>query len=220
MPTTVTRPHLAAMLAVAALMGALAALVASRAYHRWQQESGPDCPVEQAGPADVVMFGDSLTQLHCWRADHPDVAIVNRGRIGNTTRNLLPRVDEILVRRPKAVVMLIGTNDIAGGRQVPAIAADYRRLVARLAPVTRLYLVTVPPCGSDDCDPAEQARIVPLNRAIVSLAGEYHTGLIDLYGALATPDGRMANEYSTDGEHLNRAGYAVWDRLLEPVWKR
>jgi lysophospholipase L1-like esterase len=220
MAPPITRSHLLALLAVAALIGALAALIASRAYHRWQQEDGPECPLERAGPADVVMFGDSLTQFHCWRADHPRLTIVNRGRAGDTTDNLLARVDEILLRRPKAVVLLVGTNDIARGRPVPAIVGNYRRLVARLAPATRLYLVTVPPCSSGDCDSAEQARIVPLNRAIASLAAEHRAGLIDLYGALATPDGGMPEKYTTDGEHLNQAGYAVWDRLLEPVWTR
>jgi lysophospholipase L1-like esterase len=210
--------HVTAMLIGAMLLGAVGALVA-RHFYGWPIVRDEDsCPTERAGPADVIMLGDSLVEGYCWKADHPELVVLNRGRAANTTTDVYNRLDELLVRHPKVIVLLGGTNDIDRGWTVREIGTEYRKVVAKLAPVAHLVLVTVPPCSHPNCSAEEKARIVPLNREIARIAHANDARLIDLYGAIATPEGEMPHAFSFDGLHLNEAGYARWNELLEPVW--
>lgn len=207
------------VLVATAMLGGVAALAVRHWYPKPLLRSEDTCPIGRAGPADVVMLGDSFIQEHCWKREHPGLALVNRGRYGNTTTDVANRIEEILVRHPKVVVLLVGTNDIDRERSVQAIAADYRGIVERLAPIARLYVVTVPPCSHPNCSAEEKARIVPLNLAISAIAKAHNVTVIDLYSVLATPDGEMPSSYTYDGMHLNAAGYAKWNELLAPVWR-
>ena len=219
MPLALSR-RLIAMLLGAMLLGAVGALVA-RHFYGWPIVRDEDsCPLERPGPADVIMLGDSLVQGYCWKADHPALVVLNRGRAGNTTIDVYNRLDEIIVRHPKVIVLLVGTNDIDRQWTVRKIATEYRKIVAKLVPVARLVLVTVPPCSHPNCSAEEKARIVPLDREIAQIAQANKATLIDLYGAIATPEGEMPRSLSFDGLHFNEAGYAKWNELLAPVWPK
>ena len=92
--------------------------------NRWAQQVQQD---QQA----VVFLGDSITQL--WGDDlggsFPGMKVANRGISGDTTRGVLIRLDEDVVRlHPSAVVLLIGTNDLEE-HGYPEHAAENLRLI-------------------------------------------------------------------------------------------
>ena len=81
----------------------------------------------------VVFLGDSITQG--WGDDlggvFPGVKVANRGISGDTTRGVLIRLKEdVLDLNPRAVVMLIGTNDLEEKATPETIAGDFQLLIA------------------------------------------------------------------------------------------
>ena len=72
------------------------------------------------------MPGDSLTEGIDWRELFPDVKILNRGIGGDTSAGVLNRLDEVIGRHPKIVVLMIGANDLRMGVPVPQVAANIR----------------------------------------------------------------------------------------------
>src|SRR5215468_11507810 len=87
---------------------------------------------QTAGVADAVMLGDSHIEGIDWRELFPDVKILNRGISGDTSAGVLNRLDEVIGRHPKIVVLMIGANDLQMGVPVPLVDANIRSIVQTL----------------------------------------------------------------------------------------
>lgn len=75
--------------------------------------------------ADLVMFGDSITEWAPWADIFRDVSMVNRGLAGDTTTGMLRRIDTTLNVKPKLVCFMAGINDLAQGYDVEHIYQNY-----------------------------------------------------------------------------------------------
>lgn len=217
--------------ALAALLGLLAALAPAGEVEDWAQlgryrAANATLQAQPADAARVVFMGDSITEG--W-GDQPaspftDRHRVNRGVSGQTTAQMLLRFrPDVLALRPRLVVLLAGTNDIAGntGPMTPeAIAGNVRSMVqlARAEGVG-VVLCTVLPVKRYPWAPALKPvpQVAELNRMLHALAREYRTGWVDYHAALVDRDGGLPATYSGDGVHPNAAGYAVMRRLIEPA---
>ena len=172
-----------------------------------------------AGPADVVMLGDSLTDGAEWQEIFPDQAIVNRGIDGDTADGVRERLDAVLALRPLVVVLMIGINDLTDGpggtgrRSVEATFADVRAIVERLvAAGARVVLMSTLPCNVTLGAWKSCAAVAPGVRSLnVKLAGlaSARVAWVDLAARLSDTGGLRA-EYTFDGVHLNGEGYRVW----------
>jgi len=171
----------------------------------------------------VVFAGDSL--VAGWRSlgnDFPALPTANRGIGGDVSRGLLFRFQEdVLDLHPRAIVVLIGTNDLSA-RQAPAgtlfnIAAmlDLARRHDARVPVV---LCTLPPRAHRDA-PVEPARLAELNAGIQALAaGRAGVTVVDLFEPFSAVDGSIdAHYFAADRLHLSAAGYARWRSVLAPV---
>lgn len=183
----------------------------------------------QARPADaarVVFMGDSITEM--W-GEQPgglfsDRHLVNRGISGQTTAQMLLRFrPDVLALKPRLVVLLAGTNDIAGNTgpiSVEEIAGNMRSMVqlARAEGVA-VVLCAVLPVKRYPWAPEVQPvpQVAALNRMLHALAQEYRTGWVDYHAALVDRDGGLPTAYSGDGVHPNAAGYAVMRKLVAPA---
>src|SRR5215218_3830 len=87
---------------------------------------------ELSGMPDIVMLGDSLTELGNWHELVPEFRVIDRGIGGDTSSGVLDRLKEVIERRPKVVFVMIGTNDI--DLQVPpdVLMSNLREIVTRL----------------------------------------------------------------------------------------
>lgn len=176
----------------------------------------------------VVFVGDSITEgWHTLEKDFADlpVKVANRGIGGDTTPNLLYRLKEdVLDLHPRALVVLIGTNDL-GEHTSPADIADnlrefHRRVRAEYRRIPIAWCLVMPRKG-DDTYPQ---RIRELNELIRKLAAkDKRVTVCDTFTPLALEDGSSKPEcYVPDRLHLNPAGYAVWRSVVHPVvagWK-
>jgi lysophospholipase L1-like esterase len=177
-------------------------------------------------------MGDSITDS--WDDPRfggffPGRPFVIRGFSGQTTPQMLVRFRaDVLALRPAAVVILAGTNDIAGntGPTTPEAIQDNLASMAELARAAgvRVVLASLLPVSdyeTRDGRPLVQterrppAQIRALNEWIRSYAKAHGAVYLDYYAATADGRGFLKDELSDDGLHPNAKGYAVMAPLAE-----
>jgi lysophospholipase L1-like esterase len=186
-------------------------------------------PVQAPGEHRVVFIGDSITESWApyFPAHFPGKPYIPRGISGQTTPQILVRFRQDVVRlEPKIVVILAGTNDIAGntGPSSPEMIQDNLASMAEIARANgiRVVLSSVLPAydypWKRGLEPAP--KIVALNswiRGYAEATGavylDYHTAMVDARGGLRA-------ELTRDGVHPNAAGYAVMAPLAEAAIAR
>jgi acyl-CoA thioesterase I len=182
----------------------------------------------------VVFFGDSITDR--WSQPQsggffPGRPYVNRGIGGQTTGQMLLRFRaDVLSLSPRVVVILAGTNDLAGnaGPVTPDQLMDNLVTMTQLAKLRgiRVVLASILPVADDKTDangqPLIRSRGKPLellksiNARIADYAStEGKVQFLDYFTAMATPAGTLRPELNDDGLHPNKAGYEVMRPLAE-----
>jgi lysophospholipase L1-like esterase len=181
----------------------------------------------------VVFMGDSITDA--WVSPEsggffPGKAYIDRGISGQTTPQMLTRFrPDVIALQPKVVVILAGTNDLAGntGPMTVGQTEDNLASMAELARAhgIRTVLASVLPVGNYGHDqqgnpldmrinrPPE--KILELNAWIKKYAAQYGYVYLDYFSAMVDPQGMLQPELSEDGLHPNAKGYAVMAPLAE-----
>ncbi|MEY4307675.1 MAG: hypothetical protein RJA95_1043 [Verrucomicrobiota bacterium] len=171
----------------------------------------------------VVFLGDSITQG--WGADFKQafagLKLANRGIGGDTTRGMLLRLQEdVLSLRPKAVVLLMGTNDIEVGVPAEAIGRNFRKIVAALKahdPKLPVIVCRIFPSSATKQRPKE--TILAVNELFAAaVKGDPQFTVLDTYALFADPEGDAPPALFPDRLHLNAAGYAKWASALRPLF--
>ena len=175
-----------------------------------------------AGEQRVVFFGDQITEA--WRLAEffPGKPYFNRGIGGQTSPQMLVRFrQDVIGLRPKVVVILAGTNDIAGftGPATKGTIADHISSMTDLARANgiRVVLGSITPvcdCTKDQTGLRPQRRIADWNGWLREHAAQSGSVYVDYYSALAS--GRnFKPELTVDGVLPNDAGYKVMTALAE-----
>lgn len=171
----------------------------------------------------IVFLGDSITDEGNWSQLFPQASVENRGIGGDTTLGVLNRLDQVIASKPTKIFLMIGTNDLCFGRQIPDIVTNYRHILTRLKtelPGTPVYIESVLPFN-DTIFPSRSLRtnsnISKLNNNIKSLAQQYQYQYIDLTTAFTDKDGRLPARYTKDGLHLNESGYILWRNQIKDL---
>lgn len=176
-------------------------------------------------PGRVVFYGDSITDG--WgrvpgTAFFPGKPYVNRGISGQTTAQMLVRFrQDVIALQPDVVVILAGTNDIAGntGPATQAMIEDNLRSMVQLAQANgiRVVLASVLPASAYPWRPGYRPadRIRALNRWIAHHAHETGAVYLDYHGAMANAEGGLDAALAADGVHPTPAGYAVMAPLAQ-----
>jgi lysophospholipase L1-like esterase len=163
----------------------------------------------------VVLLGDSITEYGLWQEWFSGLPVLNRGISGETSADLLRRLDSA-IHEPAAVFLLIGTNDLSAGISLADIVRNVRALleeIERRAPGTPVVVQSVMPRTArfrDDIRLLNDAY-----RALVD-AAPAHVQYLDLWPALADEQGLLRSAFTEDGLHLGGAGYAAWVDVLRP----
>lgn len=171
----------------------------------------------------VVFLGDSITQG--WRDDFRgffgDLKVANRGISGDTSRGLLVRLKEdVLDLNPKAVVIMIGANDLAEKAKGETVFGNVKLIVDRLkAHNAKMPIVVCEtfPCAPDDYRPV--AEIQKINALYAKTWGkDPQVTVATTYGLFAGSDGASLPKFLPDRVHPNAAGYAVWADAMRPLF--
>ena len=183
-------------------------------------------PPPAAGENRVVFFGDSITDM--WRLDEsfPGKPYVNRGIGGQTTPQMLVRFREDVINlQPKVLVILAGTNDIAGNTgpmTLDEIEANYASL-AELATLHHIRVVFSSVLPVHNYTPQSQelfaqrspAKILELNRWLKNYGEKNGHVYLDYFSALVDDRGLLKKDLAEDGLHPNKACYKVMAPLAE-----
>ena len=171
--------------------------------------------------SEIIFLGDSITARKDWNKLFESNNILNAGISGNTTEDVLLRLDSILNLKPKKIFIMIGINDLSKGRDISYILNNYKIIANKIktdSPDTILYIESVLPIDNElsPIGKIDSQKIIDLNVSLKSLADEIGATFIDLYPNFANKDKAMNTKYASDGVHPNAAGYALLKTLLLP----
>ena len=172
---------------------------------------------------DVVFLGDSITQG--WAENAPGFfrpGLAGRGISGQTSPQMLVRFrQDVLDLRPRAVHVMMGTNDIAGATG-PMTLEETEANFATLSELARLHgirviLASVPPVAAFPGRPGLETieKIRALNGWIRAYAARTGAVFADYTAVLDDGRGGMRPGLSTDGVHPTAAGYAAMAPVAE-----
>ncbi|WP_235425887.1 GDSL-type esterase/lipase family protein [Clavibacter michiganensis] len=170
----------------------------------------------------TVLLGDSLAEDGGWGGivpgpDGDDAAsVVDLGRPGQTTDDVLALLPEVVAADPGTVVISCGTHDLGRLRRGPeATVRALETILAHLRrdlPAARLLVLSVPPRGREH---AERIRVV--NVHIRQYAPAVRARYVDLWPALGFGDGELDPTLTDDRLHLGAEGEAAVRAVLGPV---
>lgn len=162
----------------------------------------------------VVFLGDSITQNGDWSNWFPDLNALNFGTGGNTSEDVLARLDSVVLVAPDEIVLLIGTNDLGLRRNVESLVRNVQSILVDLRrelPGSRLLLQSIMPRGREFAD-----RIREANIHLRQFSSTVHAQFLDLWPVMALEDGELNPMFSDDRLHLNESGYEAWLSELRP----
>ena len=177
------------------------------------------------GKPRVVFFGDSITDF--WRLNEyfPESDYVNRGISGQTSGQLLQRLKaDVIDLHPQAVVILIGTNDLARGAAPAAIESNnevladvagankIKVILASLLPVSDYHKADNP--ANERTPQRPPASILAINERLKAFAAQRGYAYLDYHAATVDEMGQFKEDLSDDGLHPNGKGYRVMAPLV------
>lgn len=174
---------------------------------------------------NVVMLGNSLTERGLWSEYFPHSAVLNRGIGGDCVAGMAARLAPIVAGDPRAIFLMAGVNDLIFSRVTPeALLVQYERLldtIREASPRTKVYIQSLLPLDerrNEAFFKHKNARIEAFNALLRQAASRRGLTYIDIWSRMAR-DGKMPEDRTIDGIHLNAAGYAVWVEALRPYLK-
>jgi beta-glucosidase len=193
----------------------------------WNERHAAKVEETKRGGINVVFLGDSITQgwenggKAVWDRDFAPLRAGNFGFSGDRTEHVLWRLEngEMIGLKPKAFVIMIGTNNVGHGVSNPEQTADgVRAIVQKLRhsfPHSKILLLGIFPRGLTPEDPMRMA----VNRAtelFKDIEDGKHVFFSDLGKHFVRIDGTLRTTLMPDLLHLTPDGYEVWGKALLP----
>lgn len=195
----------------------------------WRQVAQSQFDRTKKGDIDLIFLGDSITQgwgdhQNLWDKHFGHRRAVNYGIGGDGTPQVLWRLGHGLVDgiQPKAIVLMIGTNNRWMGGQK---AADFERGIAAVVtdlrkrlPETRVLLLGIFPTGEQAND-GDRKLFADVNARLAKLDDGNRVWFRDLSAVFIEADGTISRKVMPDTLHLSAEGYRRWAEALEPALK-
>lgn len=196
----------------------------------WEPRHQEKLAQAQAGNIDLIMLGDSITHgwetqgKNVWDEYFADRKGYNIGFSGDRTENVLWRLQhgEVDGLNPKAVVLMIGTNNTGHRMERPEFTATGIKTIldelrARL-PEAKILLLAVFPRDEKPDTPMRKIND-EVNRLIATYADNEHIHFLDINHVFLDDNGHLPRDIMPDLLHPNEKGYALWAEAMEPKLK-
>ena len=167
---------------------------------------------------NIVFLGDSITDFYPIADIFNDLPIVNSGKSGYKTDDILSRMDNMVYRyNPTKVFLLIGTNDLndTSEESIEKVEENITKIVQNIKDHrknAKIYVESIYPVNKSVrdwvVDKRENEVIREVNEYLKNYCEENDCTYIDIYNILKDQDGNFAKKYTTDGLHVNDLGYA------------
>jgi N-acetylglucosamine-6-sulfatase len=166
----------------------------------------------------IVFVGDSITASGDWANWFPEYEVSVEATPEDATDRLNERLPAITELQPQTLAILIGANDFGQSRSVEFVVRSIEYFLATVrqeVPGSRTLVQSILPRGREFADDIQDA-----NRHLRQYAQIVHAQYLDLWASMATEDGELKPEYTTDRLHLTAAGYEAWLAELRPALER
>lgn len=182
--------------------------------------------VKENPDAQILFIGDSITQgwegagKQIWEKSYANRKAVNLGIGGDRTQHVLYRLQNGNLEgvKPKAAVVMIGTNNSNGEDNTPGqIAEGIRAIVKELRakqPQMKVLLLGIFP-RSENFTP-QRGKITQINQVIQKLDDGKNVFYLDIGHRFLEEDGTLSAEIMPDYLHLSPKGYQIWADAIEP----
>jgi lysophospholipase L1-like esterase len=189
------------------------------------------------GDYDIMFVGDSITELLGADADpqgnpggkpqvekyFSDVKVGNFGISGDTTQGVLWRFQngEGQGHKPKAIMVMLGTNNMNGNITGPMVAEGIGAVILELRkdfPDSKILLVAIFPRGSGPND-ANRRKVEECNKIIAKLDDQKHVFFVNLNDKFLTPEGKLIGFRTSDNLHPVTQGFDIWLSSVAPTLK-
>jgi len=177
--------------------------------------------IDPPGPDPVLFLGSSTIRL--WydvAGEFPDEEVILRGFGGSRTIHALHYFDRIVKPyNPSVIVYFFGNNDINRGTQPHEIVENVALFIERVReelPGTRVLVVSPKPSFSRI---GTLPEVRETNRLLRDMTGRYpEATFVDVYSSMVDAEGEPLDSlFSSDGTHMNKAGYALWAEKIRPL---
>lgn len=175
-------------------------------FNHHPKEKPPET-LETLSPS-YLFLGDSITEQYHLKDHFKNYKVVNSGRGGYTTKDILDHIEEMAYDyNPSKIFLLIGTNDVSREVSEKEIINNIKKIITELQknlPKATLYVESIYPTSFDST-----SKIRSINKAIKEYCKENEINFIDLYSLLQNRDQKIESKYTKDGTHLTEDGYDI-----------
>ena len=165
----------------------------------------------------TILLGDSLSMWFPSERLPGSQLWLNQGISGENSGQILRRLSAFSQTRPDTIYVLAGINDLRQGASDAIILKNLRQIVQRLRhnhPQAQVVLQSILPTR---LSAIPNQRIRNLNQQIALIAQQEGAGYLNLHSLFTDEKGQMQPNLTTDGIHLSRHGYKVWQEALQHV---
>ncbi len=161
---------------------------------------------------NIVMLGDSLIARGDWKKLLEVEELLNFGMDGDTTLDLLNRLEPIIQLQPKRVFLMIGINDLSVSIPLEEAFSNYKKIVEKLITnnievIVQFLLVTQMP--------AINKKVKLFNELIIKYSKQKNLQFIDLNSSFKNEKELLREDLTTDGLHLGQKAYKAWAYKLK-----
>ncbi len=168
----------------------------------------------QMKKSELVFLGDSLTMRHNWS----NFKASNMGIDGDTTAGILSRLH--YTKEAKQIVLMIGVNDILNQVPIRKIQENYRKILTSIPKDKKLTLLSLLPVIDDRGTKSINQDIKTMNRWLQLQAKTHDLHYIDLSPNFLDTDKKgLKKTFTTDGIHLTKKAYDMWEKILREKLK-
>jgi len=156
---------------------------------------------------EIIMLGDSLTSKANWKELLNHDNILNLGMNGDTTKDILNRIDTVIEIKPKVVFLMAGINDMSYSINIEEIFKNYTDileilLLHKIKVIVQLTLyTTMLPFNK---------KVTCLNKMLIEYCNKNMIEYIDLNHSFCDENNTLKQELTTDGLHLGLKAYKAW----------
>jgi lysophospholipase L1-like esterase len=170
-------------------------------------------------PKHAILFvgSSSIRKWQTLAKDFPGKEVINRGFGGSEIADSTAFAERIIFPyEPRMIVFYAGDNDLANGKSVEQVVADYEtfvRTVHAKLPQTRIAFISIKPC------PLRWALVEKVKMANERIAAmkDDKLAFIDVYSHMLGADGKPpADLFLADGLHPSAKCYQLWASLIGP----
>ena len=165
--------------------------------------------------ANIVMFGNSLTEMVEWNELLGRDDIVNRGIGSDITEGMLNRIESVFKVTPEICFFMGGTNDFIKRISYSKTISNIEKILSTLKNSNvKIVIQSVLFTNTLFEDHKRVNTLVSkINLKLNEIAKKNDIVFLDLNQYLSK-DSLLKSQYTYDGLHLNSEGYKVWGNVI------